>query len=101
MGRPQGRSGAVAGGNSPATMIIAHEFQRIVYRILLLDISCASTVLKIIAAFLAHEPIADSAEVDPDMCELMDKQGARIQMIVSVQEAPAARLVAGLEAAVT
>src|SRR5262245_8160687 len=60
-------AGTITGGKSPAVLAIALKLHRISDRIFLLHKRGLAAVLKIVTAVLAHEFVADVAEIDPHM----------------------------------
>ena len=62
--------------------------ERIDPAILALYADRATTVLEVIAAFLAHEGIADSTQVEPGMRELVDEQWPGVEEVDVVKIFP-------------
>lgn len=60
-------AGAVTRSNSPATPAIARKLERIVHRVLLLNIRRATAVLEIVDALAAHELVLYAPKIDPKM----------------------------------
>src|SRR5262249_52951702 len=63
-------AGAVTGCKPPAVFCVAGELQRVLHRVRLLHEGRLSAVLEVVGAVLAHEGVADTAEVDPQVREL-------------------------------
>lgn len=82
------KAGAIARGYSPAAAIIASKFEWIIYRVLLPDISCTATILKIIDTFIAHEVVLNITKINPDMRELMREQRPGIKILITIAVGP-------------
>src|SRR5260370_10575001 len=79
----------VTSGDSPAILVVAFETQRVMDRILLLDVGRTSAVLKVVDAFLAHEFILNTTKINPEMRQLVDEEWTTVQKFIVVQFLPA------------
>ena len=66
-------SGTVAGAQTPAERPIAAELLRILLGVALLHAHCTATVLEIVEPLGLHEPIANSAKIEPAVTELVNE----------------------------
>src|SRR5277367_6006351 len=66
-------AGAVAGSEPPAVLPITLELHRVLHRVRLLHEGRLAAVLEVVAATLPHEGVAEVAEVDPQVRELVGK----------------------------
>src|SRR5262245_46732299 len=67
-------AGPVTRGDAPAVLAVAGELERILPRILLMDVGRPPAVLEVIAPVVAHELVLDAAEIDPEMRELVREE---------------------------
>src|SRR3989304_2115046 len=81
-------AGSFARGKPPAMSAIAGELERVVHRVLLLDIGRAAAVLEIVDALDAHEGVLNAAKVDPDMRELVREQRPGVKILISLTVFP-------------
>src|SRR5262249_62131745 len=87
--RPPGlEAGPVTRGDAPAVLAVAGELERILPRILLMDVGRPPAVLEVVAPVVAHELVLDSAEIDPEMRELVREERPRVQHLVAVDPLP-------------
>src|SRR5690606_32264945 len=77
-----------AGAQAPAILVVADVAARVDARIGALYVHGATAVLEVVAALLPHEAVADSAEVDPRVRELVDEQWPGVQEAVAVDVLP-------------
>ncbi len=70
---------------------IAGELERVVHRVLLLDIRRTTAVLEIVNAFITHECVLNTAKVDPEMRKLVREQRSGVQIVISVTVFPPIR----------
>ena len=66
---------AITGREPPTVLPVALELQRVPDGVLLLHKGRLPTVLEVVGAVLAHEGVADAAEIDPQVRELMLNSG--------------------------
>src|SRR3546814_11594509 len=83
------RTRPVAGGNTPAKWSIALEILWIVDGVLALRIRGAPAVFEIITALSAHERLLNAAKIEPAVRQLMGKQRAGVNIVVTVVRIPA------------
>src|SRR6185295_5879264 len=81
---PHRPAGSIARGQAPEVLAVAHECERVMNRVLLLDVGRSPAVLEVVDALAAHEDILDSTEVDPQVRELMDEERAAMQELVPI-----------------
>src|SRR5450631_1337401 len=62
---PHRPAGSIARGQTPEILAVARECERVVNRILVLNVSRSPAVLEVVDALAAHEGILDSTEIDP------------------------------------
>src|ERR1035437_7691744 len=60
-------AGSIARGQPPEVLAVAHESERVMNRILLLNMGRSPAVLEVVNSLVAHEDILDPTEVDPQM----------------------------------
>src|SRR6185369_5209916 len=65
--RTPGPARPVGGGDSPAVLAISDTPARVVNRVGLMHVGRLPGVFKVIGAVLAHEPVSEAAEVDPEV----------------------------------
>src|SRR5690606_40748174 len=82
VGRP------LAGAETPAVLVVAGVAARVDAGVGALHVHGAAAVLEVVAALLAHEAVADAAEVDPGVRELVDEQRSGVQEAVAVDVLP-------------
>src|SRR5262249_50948542 len=75
-------------GQAPAALAVSLEFVGIALGVLALDQRRAPAVLKVVAALLAHEAVADAAKIDPRVRVLVDEQRAAVEAVDSIQVLP-------------
>ena len=87
----RGGSRPIAGGDAPQMLTVSCESLRIPDCISLLHIRRAAAVLEIVDAVRAHERILNSAEIDPEMRQLVHEEGSTVEGLVSIQRFPLVR----------
>ena len=86
--RPLLPAGAVGRRDSPAEFAVAGKLQRVAHRVLLVDVRRLAAVLEVVAAVLPHERVAEVAEVDPEMRELVREQRPGVEHLAAVDLLP-------------
>src|SRR6185437_9556214 len=81
-------AGAVAGRQAPAVSIVADEFVRVELGVSALHENRAPAILEVVRLLLLHEGIADPAQVDPGLREVMDEQRAGVEKVLAIQVFP-------------
>src|SRR5262249_25054275 len=82
---------AVAGREPPAVLPVAGELQRVVDRVRLLHEGRLPAVLEVVTAVVMHEGVAEAAEVDPQVRELMSEQWPGVEQLTAVELLPLVR----------
>src|SRR6185369_7936701 len=85
---PARRARPVARAHPPAQLADVRECERIPDRVLLLDERRAAAVLEVVAVAAAHVGVADAAEIDPDVRELMDEERSGVEVADAVDLLP-------------
>src|SRR5258705_5479978 len=84
-------SGAVAGAYAPTERSIPCEFLRILFGITAVHVRGAAAVLEIVESLVLHEPIDNSAQIEPAVAELVDKERPHVKVFDSVMLSPVER----------
>src|SRR4029453_5229427 len=79
---------AVGGSDAPAVLPVSGETAGIVNCVCLVDIRCLPAVFEIVRIVLEHEPVADTAKIDPKVGKLMRKQWAGVEDFAPVNFSP-------------
>src|SRR6185437_2268795 len=82
-------AGPVGGREAPAVFFVAYELARIADRVLAMDLGRHPAVLEVVGVLGGHEAVADPAQVQPDVRELVDEKRSRVQHVLAVQVPPA------------
>jgi len=75
--------GAIGCCNSPTEFPVARELQRVADRVLSMNIRCLPAVLEVVGAMLAHESVAQIAEIDPQVRELVREERTGVEELLS------------------
>src|SRR5262249_13207318 len=79
---------AIAGRESPAMLAVARELHWIAYGVFLLHEVRLARVLEIITTVFAHKRVLDAMEIDPQVRELMGKQGPGVEEFAAIDLLP-------------